>query len=85
MRSSVDIGIILFVVVFKCIQYCLWFLSGSSIVKIYQGIPVYLLVKYRKKTPDGIDLDGHGLEITSESLLDLCYNVIAKGNIVDFF
>ena len=84
MRTSVDIGIVLLVVVGKCIQYCLWFLSGGSIVKINQGIPVYLLVKYGKKAPDGIDLDGHGLEITSESLLDLIYNVIAKAIFLDF-
>jgi hypothetical protein len=46
---------------------------------------VYFLVKYGKKALDGIDLDGHGLEITPESLLDLGYNVVAKGIIVDFF
>ena len=84
MRAAVDIGIVLFVVMCKCIQYCLWFLSGGSIVKINQGIPVYLLVKYGKKAPDGIDLDGHGLEITSESLLDLIYNVIAKAIFLNF-
>ena len=84
MRAAVYIGIVLFVVMCNCIQYCLWFLSGGSIVKINQRIPVYLLVKYGKKAPYGIDLDGHGLEITSESLLDLIYNVIAKAIFLDF-
>jgi hypothetical protein len=81
----VDIGIVSLVIMCKCIQYRLWFLSGRSIVKINQGMTVYFLVKYGKKALDGIDLDGHGLEITPESLLDLGYNVVAKGIIVDFF
>ena len=84
MRAAVYIGIVLFVVMCNCIQYCLWFLSGGSIVKINQGIPVYLLVKYGKKASDGVNLNGHGLEITPESLLDLIYNVIAKAIVFDF-
>jgi len=84
MRTSVDIGIVPLVVMRKCVQYRLWFLSGRSIVKINQGIPVYFLVKYWEKAPDGIDLDGHGLEITPESVLDLIYNVIAKAIVFDF-
>jgi hypothetical protein len=65
MRASVDIGIVLFVVLLNCIQYRYWFLCGGGIVKINQGMPIYFLMKYGKKAPDSIDLDGHGLEITS--------------------
>jgi hypothetical protein len=65
MRTAVDIRVVLFVVLLNCIQYRYWFLCGGCIVKINQGMPIYFLMKYGKKAPDGIDLDGHGLEITS--------------------
>jgi hypothetical protein len=65
MRSAMDIRIVLFVVLLNGIQYRYRFLCGGGIVKINQGMPVYFLMKYGKKAPDGIDLDGHGLEITS--------------------
>jgi len=61
----VDIRVVLFVVLLNCIQYRDRFLCGGGIVKINQGMSVYFLMKYGKKAPDGIDLDGHGLEITS--------------------
>lgn len=54
MHTTVDVGIIGLIIGHKRINYTLRLLGSGGVVEIHEGMPVDVLMQYRKFVPDDI-------------------------------